>query len=251
MTTGSRIASIGVMLGLALVPSVARAFPPYRSTDADTASPWTLESRTGLLVYERDDGQDAHTMPLLRLNLGLPRHVEILGETEWDADAGEVGEAALGGKGILFFGPTSVGVEMLGLLPISSEGGAGVECLALITLRPSPFHVHVNVGGFYDTRATVAESGWKESVLVELPGDRLRPGIELASERVSDAEVDVRAGAGVIVDFGTLQLRTGVHAGLTDAAPDLRINVWISTETDFANPAAPGSASPDAGDRHR
>ena len=37
----------------------AVAFPPYRSTDADTAEPGELEVRLGLLRVEREDDDNA------------------------------------------------------------------------------------------------------------------------------------------------------------------------------------------------
>ncbi len=56
----------------------AVAFPPYRSTDADTAEPGQLEVRLGLLGVEREDDDNAYSSPLLRANLGLPRHLELI-----------------------------------------------------------------------------------------------------------------------------------------------------------------------------
>jgi hypothetical protein len=37
-----------------LNPGGGRAFPPYRSTDAETADPWTLEARFGLVRMQRE-----------------------------------------------------------------------------------------------------------------------------------------------------------------------------------------------------
>ena len=76
----------------------AVAFPPYRSTDADTAEPGKLEVRLGLLRVEREDDDNAYSSPLLRTNLGLPKKLELITEFEFRADEGRFGDGAAGLK---------------------------------------------------------------------------------------------------------------------------------------------------------
>ena len=80
MTLAPSRALITAALLAGLSGSPAAAFPPYRSTDADTADPWVFEARLGLLRLRRDGGDNVYSSPLLRLNLGLPHGLELVSE---------------------------------------------------------------------------------------------------------------------------------------------------------------------------
>jgi hypothetical protein len=220
--------SAAALLLSVLAPAPARAFPPYRSTDADVADPWTLEGRLGLLKYVRDEGENSYTTPLLRLNLGIPPSFEAVSEFEYSATDGQVEDAALGLKWVPLRARFSLGTEVLALLPISAEGGAGTQALLLATYRDAGVRIHLNGGGFYDARPVAEELGWRASLLGELELGRLRPGLELFAARVNDEPARVAAGTGAIVDVGIFDVRAGVHVGVTDAAEDLRTSLWIS-----------------------
>lgn len=69
-------------LAVAVCSAPAAASPPYRSTDAGTADPWVFEARLGLLRLRRDRGDTLYSSPLLRLNFGLPRGVELISELD-------------------------------------------------------------------------------------------------------------------------------------------------------------------------
>ena len=215
---------------LQLSASAAGAFPPYRSTDAETAEAGTLELRLGLGKVEREGGDNAYASPLLRANLGLARNLEFISELEYDADGGRLGDGAAGFKGVHVLSPSfSVGVETLALLPVSSRlSGGGVESQILATLRRDDLLLHVNAGGFYDPRQPETERGWRASVLAELRRGRWRPGLELFAKQVHGERTQVQAGPGVIVEVGPFDVRAGVHVGLTSAAPDLRATLWMS-----------------------
>jgi hypothetical protein len=212
-----------------MAPSPAWAFPPYRSTDADTADPWVLEARLGLLRVQRERGETAYSTPLWRGNLGLPHKTEIVTEFELRADEGEAADGAVGVKWVPLFGAFSVGIETLILLPVAPEtDDAGVESQLVATVRAGDFLLHLNGGGFYDPRPAQSESGWRSSLLGDLQVGRLRPGFEVFSKQVEEAPVQVSAGPGLIADTGPVELRVGVEAGITDEAPDLRFNLWIA-----------------------
>jgi hypothetical protein len=215
-----------------LIASPAAAFPPYRSTDADTADPYTLELRVGLVKLDHDCGDMEVATPLLRANFGLPRKVELITEFEYVAERGEFGDGAAGGKWVPMFGGTaSFGIETLALLPLRpGDQGVGVESQLLVTFWSDDVHVHVNGGGFHDARVSPAEDGWRASVLAEFPREGYRPGVELFAKRIEDEPTDVRAGVGVIFDLATFDVRTGLHAGLTDEAPDISFILWITTK---------------------
>jgi len=207
-------------------------FPPYRSTDAETADPWTLEGRLGLFRIERERRENAYTSPLLRFNLGLPGNREFVSEFEYRPDEGKVADAAVGFKWIPLMRSLSVGIETLVLLPVSSpqNKGAGVESLLLTTLRVGAVRVHVNAGGFYDARPAESESGWKSGGIVEVRRGRFRPGVEVFAKQVGGQPIEVQGGPGLILDLGPFDLRIGLHVGLTAEAVNLTPNFWITSK---------------------
>lgn len=208
--------------------SAAYAFPPYKLTDADTADPWTLEARVGIVQYTVDRNEGAYSSPLLRLNLGLPAHTELLAEAEYSHETDRIEEAALGAKWIPWSGNPSAGFEALFLLPRSGEDRFGTEAALLMTLRGDPLLMHGNLGGFEDRRSGVPQSGWKGGVLVEWLRPEWRPGVELFAKQLESEPEQVSAGLGAIVPFDSIDFRFGGRVGLTEAAPDLTASIWIS-----------------------
>ncbi len=212
----------------------AFAFPPYRSTDADTADPYTLELRVGLGKVEQERDETEILTPLLRTNFGLPNNIELISEFEYVPKEGELGDGAMGVKWVSFHGALSFGIETLALLPVrSGDDGVGVESQLLATFWSNRVRLHVNAGGSHDARISPAEDGWRASVLAELPRESYRPGVELFAKEVENAPADVRAGAGLIYDVGSFDIRAGLHAGLTDTAPDVSLSLWITTKLPF------------------
>jgi hypothetical protein len=221
--------TLGLLAFFCAVP--AGAFPPYRSTDAGTADPWVFEVRLGLLRFRRDLGHSVYSSPLLRLNLGLPHAIELIGEMEVRPGKGGLTDAAFGAKWVPLRGSWSLGMETLLLLPVPDAGGAGVESQLVVTYRDAAerLRLHLNAGGFYDGRAATAEKGWRASALVEMKTGRYRPGLEVFARKIGSAPVEVLAGPGVIVDVGRVDVRLGLHVGLTAAAPDVVLDAWTST----------------------
>jgi len=209
----------------------ALAFPPYRSTDADTADPYALEVRLGLVKWQREGGEDEVVTPLLRANLGLPSKLELIAEFEYLPKDESFADGAVGFKWVPLFGGVSFGIETLALMPVRrDDSGVGVESQLVATLWRDEFRVHVNAGGFHDDRPSQSESGWRASTLVEFPRGRVRPGLEIFAKQANGEEVDMRLGGGVIVGLGRFDVRSGLHLGLTDAAPDVVFNLWIATK---------------------
>jgi hypothetical protein len=217
------------VLAAVLLAADARAFPPYRSTDAETAEPGTLEVRVGLVRVEREDHDDTYTSPLLRVNLGLVDDLELVSEFEYGPEEDRVEDGAVGLKAVSPAGPLHVGIETLALLPVSSDqSGVGVESQLVGTLRRAPLRLHVNAGGFYDPRAADIERGWRASLLGEVEKGRARPGVELFARQVHGESIRVQAGVGAIVDIGPFDVRGALHLGLTSATPDVAVSVWVS-----------------------
>ena len=226
-----RFSRRSVVLAAALVLQArgAPAFPPYRSTDAETAEPGTLEARLGLVRLEREHHDDTYTSPLLRANLGLVENLELVSEFEYRPEQERVEDGAVGLKAVSPAGPWHVGIETLALLPVSPDhSGVGVESQLVGTLRRAPLRLHLNAGGFYDPRPADAEQGWRASLLAEVEKGRARPGVELFAKQVHGESIRAQAGVGVILDVGPFDVRSALHLGLTSAAPNLAASVWIA-----------------------
>jgi hypothetical protein len=212
-------------------PTPAWAFPPYRSTDADTAEEGVVEVRGGLLGIERESQKNAYFSPLLRANLGLPYNAEFVSELEYRADESEVTDAAVGLKWVPLRRGLNLGVEVLLLLPVSGgEDWAGVECVGVATFRRSNVLLHIDAGGFYDPRPEATEKGWKAGAIVEIERGRLRPGLEVFAKHVKHERLGLQAGPGIIVDLGLFDVRAGLRVGVTREAPDLELTIWITTK---------------------
>jgi hypothetical protein len=219
-------------LGL-LLARAACAFPPYRSTDAETAGADAVELRLGLLRIQRRDGQSNRLTPLSRLNVGVGDHYEIISEFEYAPDDHQLDEGALGFKWANLDGTLGFGVETLVLLPVQSDqGGAGVESQFLTTLKHENWRVHFNAGAFYDPRRHDTVRGWRGSVLAEFPRERWRPGVEFLTRRAHGGSTRSQLGFGAITQLERVEIRTGVHVGLSDAAPDIEGSVWLSWRWD-------------------
>lgn len=213
-----------------IAPAPAAAFPPYKSTDADTAGPYVLEMRLGLIQLERDGEETTSITPLLRANFGLPGKFELISEFEYHPKEHQFNDGALGFKWIpVVAGPWSIGLETLALIPVrSGDDDVGVESQFLVTWNRTNLLVHLNAGGFHDPRATATENGWRASLLTEFTASTFRPGFELFAKQIDGESIDVRLGAGFIKDIGSMQLRSAIHIGITNEAPDVVFNFWIA-----------------------
>jgi hypothetical protein len=224
-------AAVAAMLLAALtcLSSEALAFPPYRTTDAETAGDDTLEARIGLLRLQVRDSHSTRKTPLSRINYGIGSHFEVVSELEYAIDEHELDEGALGFKWAKLAEGRGIGVETLLLLPVRSElSGVGVETQLIRTWQQQRSRVHVNAGAFYDPRGTATERGWRASALAEFPRDRLRPGVELFVRDSNTTDTRLQAGVGLIASLPRVEIRTGLHVGLNDAAPDLEASVWLA-----------------------
>ena len=166
------------LVGYLLVGSESvQAFPPYRTTDAETAGDDTLEARIGLLRLQVRDSHSIRSAPLSRINYGIGPHFEVISELEYAIDEDEFDEGALGFKWAKLENSRGFGVETLILLPVRSElDGVGIESQVIRTWQQERSRGHVNAGGFYDPRGDATERGWRASALAEFPRGRLRPG---------------------------------------------------------------------------
>jgi hypothetical protein len=220
-----------------LMTSPVHAFPPYRTTDAETAGDETLEARIGLLRIQVEDSHSTRKTPLSRINYGIGSHFEVISELEYAIDEHQMDEGALGFKWARLGEGRGIGVETLLLLPVRSElDGAGIESQFLRTWQQERSRVHLNAGAFYDPRGTETERGWRASALAEFPRDRLRPGVELFIRDSDTTDTRLQAGVGLIASLPRVEIRSGLHIGLNDAAPDLEASIWLSWKWRVPNP---------------
>jgi hypothetical protein len=226
--------SLAAALGTAVALGAsggANAFPPYRSTDAETAEARHIELRLGLGDFEREHGSTEVISPLLNANVGLPHGFELNSEFEYAPRSHRLADGALGAK---WAAPVteavSGGVEALALVPVNrASSGVGVEAQVLATLRRKDRFLHLNAGGFHDPRGGSEDSGWRASALLEIPRGRSRIGFELSALGSNRNRRDVRAALGVIHALKRFDIRSGVQVGLTSGAPDVSASLWLST----------------------
>lgn len=214
---------------LLLPPTSASAFPPYRSTDADTAPLWVMEVRFGVVQLRRQDRETQYASPLLRTNLGLPHRMEFVSEFEYLSDKDRIGDAAIGVKWVPFMRSVNLGLEALALLPVSDQSGTGAEVSFLATRRVDPFRVHFNAAAFYDPRGSSIERGWKVGIIGEREKGRCRAGMEIFANRIRGEKLQALAGPGIILKAGRVDIRSGVHLGLTRESPDVIVSLWITS----------------------
>lgn len=138
-------------------------------------------------------------------------------------------EGAVGFKWARLDDGRGIGVETLLLLPVHSGlDGVGIESQFLRTWQRKQWRVHVNAGAFHDPRGAATERGWRASALAEFPRDRLRPGVELFVRDSKTTDTRLQAGTGLSASLPRVEIRSGLHVGLNDAAPDLEASVWLS-----------------------
>jgi hypothetical protein len=235
----NRASLLGILLlAASWLAAPAFAFPPYRTTDAETAGDDMLEARIGLLRIQVRDSDSTRKTPLSRINYGIGPRFEVISELEYAIDDRELDEGALGLKWAKLEQGRGVGVETLVLLPVRSEqSGAGIESQLIRTWQRERSRVHVNAGAFYDPRGADTERGWRASALAEFPRGRLRPGVELFVRDSDITDTRLQAGVGLIASLERVEIRTGLHVGLNDAAPDLEGSVWLSWKWRVPNDA--------------
>lgn len=209
----------------------AIAGPPYRTGDADTVPEGGLGVRVGILRAQREASSTNYLAPLLRLNLGLTRNAELTSLLDYAPEDGRLGDGGLAFKLVSREEGYNIATETLLRLPVSSrQSGIGFESHVLTTIERHPFRVHLSAGGFYDPRRAEVARGWRASMVGERHLGHMRVGMELFLHKAADEQLQVQAGVGFVVPAGRLQVRAGMHAGLTSAAPDIAASVWVTAD---------------------
>ena len=119
----------------------AFGYRPFVSTDAAVAGQGELEVELGILGFSHNEGIDEVTVPSVRLNYGILKNLEVVGEfyvqiyKEGDERDMELKDPAMFFKGVLREGVLqnrqgpSFAIELGVLLPstVKGEGRAGFE----------------------------------------------------------------------------------------------------------------------------
>lgn len=222
---------VALIAGLMASPPAVSA-PPYKSTDTGTADVGVLESRLGLVQAGRNGDDNEVLSPLVRANLGLRENLELISEFEYAYRNHEFEHGAFGAKWrFLSRGVFSMGVETLALLPVRPDDSElGVESQLLLSWGVEDTRLHINLGGFHDGRRDQVVEGWRGSVLVERRSPGFRHGVELFARQKGGQSTDVRFGYGFVRSIGSFDVRSGLHFGVTNAAPDVTFNLWFSRD---------------------
>jgi hypothetical protein len=206
------------------------AAPPYKTTDTGTADPGVLEARFGLVQAARNGDSNEVLSPLLRANYGLATNLELVSEFEYAYRDHEFEQGALGAKWrLLSAGAFSMGIETLALLPVRpGDSELGVESQLLLSWGAGNSRLHVNVGGFHDPRRSDTIEGWRGSILAERRAPEFRHGVELFARQKGGEPTEIRLGYGFVRALGGFDVRSGLHLGVTEHAPDVTFNLWFS-----------------------
>src|SRR2546425_1009441 len=223
-----------------LIPSTARAYRPFVSTDAAVADPKEFEVELGYFTLEQTKGENTFRVPSVVLNYGVWRNAEVVGEFRIEkgpSDRVDVADPGLFLKAVLKEGilqekqGISLAVEAGPLLPstVRGERDFGFEAIGIASGRLAPFTLHVNGGGGID-RANAEPFGvW--GIICELP---VRPSFRLVSEVAGESVKGQAPNNSGLVGFicepapPNLFFDAAVRRGLTRGAPDWLFTVGVT-----------------------
>lgn len=218
------------------VPSLAFAYRPFISTDADVASVRELEIELGLTGFgrSREGGSRQLVAPALILNYGFVRNWELVGEFKLQhRDEGTAfQDVAVFLKGVLREGElqdrsgTSIAVEVGPLLPGTGESGVGVEGILLLSRADAGFVYHLNAGAVRE-RSGAAGVLW--GAILERPvREGLRLVVEVEGEKVEGASHESSLLGGFIWEHRNVGFDAGVRRRLSGDSRDWALTGGIT-----------------------
>jgi hypothetical protein len=228
---------ISFMLGV----SDAFAYRPFVSTDAAVADKNEWEIELGLFSMSHDKGQNVIFIPSLRINYGISKNWEIVGEFDLqvykegkDRDS-ELTEPALFLKGVLREGilqdqeGSSFVVEMGVLLPSTVEGKrkAGIEGIVVFSGKTSDLIYHLNLGGELDREEFAPHGIW--GIILEYPFEgRFRLVAEVNGSFQRGGHPENSGLIGFILKSGGFDLDFGIRKGFSTEASDWALTTGIA-----------------------
>lgn len=226
----TQIIRLFLFLLIAFYSFPAFGFPPYQSTDAETATPGSVETRFGG-QWDHQQGSATYSSPLVNINFGLPHDLEIVSELWYQPGVSRVANAATGIKWVPYTSDTiGYAIETIAHLPTTQNSNAGVESTLITTMRRDNLLLHINVGGFTDPSPLTNGTGWTTGVLTEVLIGRFRPGLEFFLKKIDSQEIQATMTAGLITEFQHFDVRMGLTTGFTRTTPDISANLWVSAK---------------------
>lgn len=231
-----------VSIILVAISRYAFAYRPFISTDAAVAQKGKLEIELGLFEITRERGKNEIIVPSLRLNYGILKNWEIVGEfdvqvfKEGEDRNLELREPALFLKGILREGilqnkeGPSFAIEF-GVLfssTVVEERKAGLEGIAILSDNISDlFLYHINVGGELDRENFDLNAIW--GTIIEYPFEgRFRLVGEVNGTIKNSGNHEVFGLIGFIWEINGVAIDFGVRKGLSDAATDWELTTGVT-----------------------
>lgn len=228
---------ISLMLGV----SDAFAYRPFVSTDAAVADKNEWEIELGLFSMSHDKGQNEIFIPSFRINYGISKNWEIVGEfdlqvyKEGKDRNSELTEPALFLKGVLHEGllqnkeGLSFVVELGVLLPSTVEGKrkAGIEGIVVFSGKTSDLVYHFNLGGELDREEFAPHAIW--GIILEYPFEgRFRLVAEANGSFKRDGHPENSGLIGFIWESGGFDLDFGIRKGFSTEASDWALTTGIA-----------------------
>lgn len=230
-----------VILNFCSFTPSAFAYRPFVSTDAVVAERGEWEIELGLFSFSHDEGESGIVVPSLRVNYGIFKNWEIVGEfdvqvhKEGEDRNSELKDPALFLKGVLregIFqdqeGPSFAG-ELGVLLPstVKGERDAGIEGIGILSGKISNLTYHLNFGGELDRENFDLNAIW--GVILEYPFEgKFRVVGEVNGVVKSHGSPDNSGLIGFIWEVGRVNLDFGVRGGISEAASDWELTTGIT-----------------------
>lgn len=217
------------------------AYRPFVSTDAAVADIKEWEIELGLFSLSRHSGRSEIFIPSLRLNYGIKKNWEIVGEFDLQvykngmARNFEVADPAIFLKGVLHEGilqnqeGLSFVIELGILLPstIAEERKAGLEGIMVLSGKISNMVYHINIGGEFDREDFTALGLW--GVILEFPFEgRFRFVGEVNGTIGPQGKSESSGLVGLIWEAGGFDFDFGIRKSFTTSASDWALTTGLS-----------------------
>ena len=210
-----------------------------------------MEIELGCFSVERTHSEKTFLVPQLRLNYGMVRSWEVVGEFEVAEPADESVQLASPGlflKGVLKEGilqeqeGASFAVEAGPLLPstLSGEKHLGLEGIGILSGQLFPLTYHLNIGGGLNRARADPFVMW--GLITEMP---VLPNFRLVGEINGESVEKERADNSGLLGFiwkpsaANVFIDLGVRKGLSTAAPDWGVTTGV-TFSYFVGPGTNG-----------
>lgn len=219
----------------------AFGYRPFVSTDAAVAGHGEWEVELGILGFSHNEGIDEVTAPSVRLNYGILKNWELVGEfdvqiyKEGDERDLELKDPSMFFKGVLREGilqnrqGPSFAIELGVLLPstVKGEGRTGLEGSGILSGEMAQVAYHLNLGVELDREQLDPSGIW--GVILEYPFEgKLRLVGEINGVFKQNGLPDNSGLLGFIWETGRFDFDFGVRKGFSNAAADWELTTGMT-----------------------